>query len=240
MVTKAVRNASESIPKNVRLEYGLSKPQVVPGRAASFLCLVAGGTLGVVFGTAVAAGMGYAGTMTSTEVASTSGTVSNPVQPVVQTASVNAQPSGQKEVSAPSPEVPTPSAAPSMTAAAPETSLASPHEITTQPAVSQTSDVAAKPASLALNKSDAVPLSPIQATTYRIEGDASVVDYDPTAGTIEVRDGRTFLLAGVGSESESALWQDYAGNVHYSCDQRGICTLFRSGTVVPSARIVAT
>jgi hypothetical protein len=74
-------------------------------------------------------------------------------------------------------------------------------------------------------------------SAFVVEGDATVADYDASAGSIETRDGRTFILGGASGAGNSVQWQDYVGNVHYSCTQHGNCTLFRAGVAVPNARL---
>jgi hypothetical protein len=70
------------------------------------------------------------------------------------------------------------------------------------------------------------------------EGDLTVEDYNPQAGTIETSDGRTFALGTTVSVNNASSWQDYRSNVHYKCGQNGSCTLMRHGAFAPNARLI--
>lgn len=59
----------------------------------------------------------------------------------------------------------------------------------------------------------------VKAPTFYSEGDLTVADYNPTAGTIETSDGRTFVLGTTVSASSATSWDDYRSSVHYRCDQ---------------------
>jgi hypothetical protein len=73
---------------------------------------------------------------------------------------------------------------------------------------------------------------------YFSEGDASVVDYDATAGTIATSDGKTFVVGPTVSMANAPTWDDYRDNVHYRCDQSGKCSLMRTGVVALNARMI--
>lgn len=244
MITQARHHHSDSIPKELRLEYGLSKPYAIAERAASFACLLAGGALGVLFGTVLASSMGFTGDTYLNRVATTTDTASGSAQSAIGSSQSLAQPAPQQVFSPAAP-----AAQPVAGTVAPvavsdlEAAPAARHEMAPAKRLARVSVPAPTPAvqaaSQGLNKMDG-DLPSVAIAIYRIEGDATVVDYDADAGTIEVRDGRTFLLAGVGSQTEAAQWQDYVGNVHYSCDQGGNCTLSRSGTIVPSVKLVSS
>jgi hypothetical protein len=233
MVTRTRTIRSNSVPRENKLVHRMSKPRVIAGPAASFACLLAGGTLGIVFGTAVAASMGSAGYLRPTEVASASDALKTPVQPESTVQSIVHDQVG------PADSASIPQTKPSVVVPVSDTASVAPTETTATTPSSRTSAPVVQPDSVAFSKPDGNLPSP-SVPIFRIEGDATVVDYDVVAGTIEVRDGRTFLLAGAGSQTESNQWQDYVGNVHYSCDQGGICTLSRGGAIVPSARLLIT
>jgi len=237
MITQARHQHSNSIPKELRLEYGLSKPHAGE-RIASFACLLAGGTLGILFGTVVATAMGFAGDLRSTQMASNPDAASASVYAVAPT-QPTVQPAVYHEFSPSAPEVRAAAQAePPVAISDSELAVVAPHEVAPATQPSQAT-AAVQPVPQALNKTDG-GLPSVSVAIYRIEGDATVVDYDADAGTIEVRDGRTFLLAGVGSQTESAQWQDYVGNVHYSCDQGGNCTLSKGGAIGPSAKLLSS
>ncbi|MGA8633177.1 MAG: hypothetical protein WB573_22680, partial [Terracidiphilus sp.] len=69
----------------------------------------------------------------------------------------------------------------------------------------------------------------VKSPTFYSEGDLTVADYNPTAGTIETSDGRTFVLGTTVSASSATSWDDYRSSVHYRCDQEGSCMLMRAG-----------
>jgi hypothetical protein len=75
-------------------------------------------------------------------------------------------------------------------------------------------------------------------TGFYSEGDLTVADYNPLAGTIETSDGRTFALGTTVSVDSASSWEDYRSNVHYKCGQNGSCMLFRHGAVAPNARLI--
>jgi hypothetical protein len=70
------------------------------------------------------------------------------------------------------------------------------------------------------------------------EGDATVVDYDATLGTILTDDGRTFVIGPTVSMSGATSWNDYRANVHYRCDQGGKCTIMRTGVIALDAKLI--
>ena len=78
---------------------------------------------------------------------------------------------------------------------------------------------------------------PATATFYS-EGDLTVADYNPTAGTIETSDGRTFVLGTTVSATSATSWDDYRSSIHYRCDQGGSCMLMRAGAVAPNAKLI--
>jgi hypothetical protein len=70
------------------------------------------------------------------------------------------------------------------------------------------------------------------------EGDATVVDYDATLGTILTDDGRTFVVGPTVAMSGAPSWNDYRSNVHYRCDQGGKCSLMRNGVIALDAKLI--
>jgi hypothetical protein len=70
---------------------------------------------------------------------------------------------------------------------------------------------------------------------FTVSGNATVANYDVSAGMIETDEGETFALdkPAIGS---TVSWLDYPSDVQYRCDQSWNCTLFRNGGVVLSAR----
>lgn len=75
-------------------------------------------------------------------------------------------------------------------------------------------------------------------STFSSEGDVTVADYNPTAGTIETSDGRTFALGTTVSSNTASSWEDYRSNVHFRCGQNGSCMLMRHGVIAPNARLI--
>ena len=94
------------------------------------------------------------------------------------------------------------------------------------------------PASLeAVNTVPAVePVDAPKVVAFTIQGDATVFNYDVSAGILQTYEGQSFALDKSASASNAATWEDYSGRVHYTCDQAGNCTLFRAGIVILNAR----
>jgi hypothetical protein len=78
--------------------------------------------------------------------------------------------------------------------------------------------------------------TPVLVSTFTIQGDATVFNYDASAGIIETYEGQNFAVDNSASGSSAKTWQDYAGNLHYTCDQTGNCTLAGAGVVVLNAK----
>jgi hypothetical protein len=70
------------------------------------------------------------------------------------------------------------------------------------------------------------------------EGDATVINYNASADTIQTDDGRTLVVGTSVSVSTALPWSDYHANVHYRCDQTGHCTLTRTGVIALNARLM--
>jgi hypothetical protein len=70
-----------------------------------------------------------------------------------------------------------------------------------------------------------------------IQGDATVANYDVATGTIETREGSSFVLDKTTSESSAIPWEDFPFNVHYRCDQNSNCTMVSRGATA-NARIM--
>jgi hypothetical protein len=69
---------------------------------------------------------------------------------------------------------------------------------------------------------------------YRVEGDATVVEYDARRGRVYTSEGAEFVLTGTGSPE---LGRGYAPHLHYHCDMAGACTVGWSGLVFRDARL---
>jgi hypothetical protein len=116
-----------------------------------------------------------------------------------------------------------------------------------------TLDSASKPATpgaefASIRTLDAVPVPAVvpvnldeqvrQPAIFFSEGDATVVDFDSTLGSILTDDGRTFVLGATVAMSSATSWNDYRANVHYRCDQGGKCTLTRNGVIALNAKLI--
>jgi hypothetical protein len=73
--------------------------------------------------------------------------------------------------------------------------------------------------------------------SFIVEGDATLADFDASAGTIETQDGRSFVLTRASGTNNFLPGQDDEGNIHYRCDQNRNCTLFHAGVKIPNARL---
>jgi hypothetical protein len=105
----------------------------------------------------------------------------------------------------------------------------------------QTSNVAAPKVAVAILTpavfKQSVPDVVTGTGTFYAEGDATVVDFDAAAGTIQTYEGRTFAIGMATRPGNAISWEDYRANVHYRCDQSGNCTLARKGVVVRDAKL---
>lgn len=88
------------------------------------------------------------------------------------------------------------------------------------------------PAPAVLPQENAAP-----SASFVVEGDATVAEFDATAGTIQTQEGKTFLMGGQIREVSAMQWQDDLGNVHYRCNSQGNCTLSHAGVVISNARL---
>jgi hypothetical protein len=77
-----------------------------------------------------------------------------------------------------------------------------------------------------------------KSSSFYIEGDLNVVDYDATAGTIETSDGRIFVVGTTIAASNATPWGEYRSNLHYRCSRTGSCALSRAGAIAPNARLI--
>jgi len=88
------------------------------------------------------------------------------------------------------------------------------------------------------------PVLPVMAETstqnytFFSEGDATVADFDTSAGKIETYEGRTFVLSAAATATASTSLEDSGWSVHYRCDQSGSCTLSRAGMVLQNVRLM--
>jgi hypothetical protein len=70
---------------------------------------------------------------------------------------------------------------------------------------------------------------------FSVEGNATVVNYDASAGKLETYEGETFELARSSADPGTDGWLGYPSDVQYRCDQAWNCTLFRTGGLTLSA-----
>jgi hypothetical protein len=73
-------------------------------------------------------------------------------------------------------------------------------------------------------------------TSYSIEADDAIVEYDAARGIIETKYGKTFFVKKSGAEVDSR-WQDYPVSIHYKCDRSLTCTLMHAGAGALRARM---
>ncbi len=77
-----------------------------------------------------------------------------------------------------------------------------------------------------------------KSSSFYIEGDLNVVDYDAITGTIETSDGRIFVVGTTVAASNATPWGEYRSNLHYRCSRTGSCALSRAGAIAPNARLI--
>lgn len=83
------------------------------------------------------------------------------------------------------------------------------------------------------------PQKPVDKTiTFSIEGDDSIMGYDPTVGLLETGTGDSFYIEKDASATIMSAWQAFPIRVHYRCDSTSFCTLTQvsSGAVLHARR----
>lgn len=75
--------------------------------------------------------------------------------------------------------------------------------------------------------------APEKTLVFSIEGDESIVGYDPSAGMFETNSDVSFLVDKDNGQANLAAWQQFPIRVHYHCDQTSYCTLMRTGGGAP-------
>lgn len=60
---------------------------------------------------------------------------------------------------------------------------------------------------------------------YYIEGDDQIVAYDASTGAIQTAAGRTSIIDKTSAEANALKGRDFPIEIHYRCDQTGLCTL---------------
>lgn len=82
-----------------------------------------------------------------------------------------------------------------------------------------------------------VAKAPARILPFSIEGDDSIVDFDPSHGIIQTRGRRTFLVDKATAANADPRWQDYPVLIHFRCDQTASCTLVHFGGGVLRAKL---
>jgi hypothetical protein len=80
--------------------------------------------------------------------------------------------------------------------------------------------------------------APAKNSGFFSEGDATIADFDASAGRIETYDGRTFVIGASTVTSASTSLQDSGSSLHYRCDQNRNCTLVNAGQVMQNVRLM--
>jgi hypothetical protein len=74
-------------------------------------------------------------------------------------------------------------------------------------------------------------------TTFAIEGDDAIVDFEASRGVIETRGGKVFFLERSGGSASDPRWQDYPVEIHYRCDRVSECTIKHTGAGILYAKL---
>lgn len=72
-------------------------------------------------------------------------------------------------------------------------------------------------------------IAPAKPLPYTVEGDDTIIDFDPTQGWILTRGRKTFYLDKAAAAAVNPAWQDFPVSIHYKCDQSSACTLTHAG-----------
>lgn len=227
--------------------YGYRQPPPLKPRtttvALAFAYMIIGGALGTVAGTGLAIA-----TLNS----------SRPAAAFQVASPVEASSTAHSSVAASSQQAPAPGGAASFVPASAEMS-SSAKTVTPGPAASHhprhvhhlnitlastvpegtaSADASASTAPAAMPVITPAVLTQTKNYTFFSEGDATVADFDASAGRIETYEGRTFVIGATEAAATAASWQDSGSNVHYRCDQSGNCTLMRPGLIMQNVRLL--
>ena len=84
-----------------------------------------------------------------------------------------------------------------------------------------------------------VAAKPVQKpiTTFAIEGDDAIVDFEASRGVIETRGGKVFFLERSGGAASDPRWQEYPVEIHYRCDRVSECTIKHTGAGILYAKL---
>jgi hypothetical protein len=95
-----------------------------------------------------------------------------------------------------------------------------------------------KPASQpAFARRKMAPKSAQSTSSFFIEGDDQIIDFDASAGVIATRTGRTFLIEKAGAEASALQERDLPLRIHYRCDQMQACTITTAGAGIWHTRL---
>jgi hypothetical protein len=72
---------------------------------------------------------------------------------------------------------------------------------------------------------------------FSIEGDDTIVDFDPSRGVIETGSGKAFFIDKASGAASDPRWQDYPVDIHYRCDRSSECVIIHAGAGALHARL---
>jgi hypothetical protein len=105
------------------------------------------------------------------------------------------------------------------------------------PPVADPLSPAAGPQTAATRKKVAAKPMQQPVTTFAIEGDDAIVDFEASRGVIETRGGKVFFLERSGGAASDPRWQEYPVEIHYRCDRVSECTIRHTGAGILYAKL---
>jgi hypothetical protein len=74
--------------------------------------------------------------------------------------------------------------------------------------------------------------------SFLLAGDDSIVEYEAAAGSIHTRTGKVFSIDKAGTGARLIAKLELPAKIHYSCDQRAVCTLTQGDAMIVHAHLI--
>jgi hypothetical protein len=77
-----------------------------------------------------------------------------------------------------------------------------------------------------------------KADSFLLAGDDAIVEYEAAAGSIHTRTGKVFSIDKAGAGPRLIAKLELPAKIHYSCDQKDVCTLTQGDAMLVHARLI--
>jgi len=77
-----------------------------------------------------------------------------------------------------------------------------------------------------------------KADNFSLAGDDAIVEYEAAAGSIHTRTGKVFSIDKAGAGPRVIARLDLPAKIHYSCDQKDVCTLTQGDALLVHAHLM--